>query len=80
MSPVLIISGDDGKEQERIDLTHYSTDKLHELMTSKGFTRKVVGGKASDSLDAQYNNNVQLKKRFGGKPGEENMHYLLRAE
>ena len=37
--PHLIIEDDAGEELERIDLAPLSTDEIHELVRSKGFTR-----------------------------------------
>ena len=38
--PHLIIEDDAGEELERIDLAPLSTDEIHELVQSKGFTRQ----------------------------------------
>lgn len=38
---------EDGNTIEKIDLSSYSTDGIHTLLTTKGFERKVVGSSSS---------------------------------
>ena len=52
--PHLIIEDDAGEELERIDLAPLSTDEIHELVQSKGFTRKEEpDAGAAEALEAQ---------------------------
>ena len=52
--PHLIIEDDAGEELERIDLAPLSTDEIHELVQSKGFTRQEqVDEGAAEELAAQ---------------------------
>ena len=52
--PHLIIEDDAGEELERIDLAPLSTDEIHELVQSKGFTRKEESdADAAEALEAQ---------------------------
>ena len=52
--PHLIIEDDAGEELERIDLAPLSTDEIHELVQSKGFTRKEKpDAEAAEALEAQ---------------------------
>lgn len=44
--PELFIRDDEGKLIEKIDLSKFKTEEIHALMVSKGFSRKVTGGKA----------------------------------
>lgn len=39
-NPDLVFFNEHGEEIERLDLAPYGTDKIHELMQSKGFQRK----------------------------------------
>ena len=52
--PHLIIEDDAGEELERIDLAPMSTDEIHELVQSKGFTRQEQpDAGAAEELEAQ---------------------------
>jgi len=51
--PHLIIEDDAGEELERIDLAPLSTDEIHELVQSKGFTRREPDAGAAEALEAQ---------------------------
>ena len=52
--PHLIIEDDAGEELERIDLAPLSTDEIHELVQSKGFTRQdQPDAGAAEALEAQ---------------------------
>lgn len=48
-TPELVLFDDDGQETERIDITKYKTTELHDLMGSKGFSRK-PGSPAREEL------------------------------
>lgn len=39
-NPDLVLTDDKGREKERIDLSAYNFDGIHELLTQKGFMRK----------------------------------------
>lgn len=39
-NPDLVFFNEHGKEVERIDMSGYSTNQIHELMQSKGFQKK----------------------------------------
>ena len=41
-TPTLFINSDAGEEIDRIDLSQYTTDQLHDLVKSKGFALKAV--------------------------------------
>ena len=45
-TPELFLKDDTGKVIEQINLSEYSTDQLHALMTEKGFQRKPQGAKS----------------------------------
>ena len=42
-TPELFIKDDSGNEVEKIDLSHMSTDEIHQLMVNKGFERSPKG-------------------------------------
>ena len=54
-NPDLFIRDDSGALLEKIDLADYTTKGLHELMLTKGFSRKIVGVSATDSKTLRIN-------------------------
>jgi len=51
-NPDLVITNANGAEKERIDLTEYTFEELHELMRSKGFARKKDTGGARGRIQS----------------------------
>lgn len=45
-TPELFLKDDSGSVVEKINLSSYTTDALHALMTEKGFQKKVTGSKS----------------------------------
>jgi len=39
-NPDLVVTNKDGSEKERLDLTQYTYDEIHDLLQNKGFRRK----------------------------------------